>query len=113
MNEGRAIRKHVSISRRKVARLGILCVGKKVEEVKYRLSFFPQRAAREVLEAIKSAENSFLTKNANANLDLLKVKSMIVNKGPSMKRLMYRARGSADRIQKRSSHITVIVGEKK
>lgn len=111
-NEVRAIKKYVPISRRKIARIGDICKGHKVEEVKYRLSFFPQKAAKEVLETIKTAENSFMGKFPNANLENLVVKSITADKGPSMKRLMYRARGSADRIQKRSAHLTVVVGEK-
>jgi large subunit ribosomal protein L22 len=113
MSEVKVIKRYISISPRKIGRLALLCVGKKIEEVKYRLSFFPQRAAREVLETVKSAENSYIIKNPKGNLDLLRVKRVIINKGPSMKRLIYRARGSADRIQKRSSHLTVIVGEGK
>lgn len=112
MTTAKSVKKYVPISRRKVARIADLCRGKKVEEVRYRLSFFPQRAAKEVLEAIKTAESSFLGKNPNGNIERLIVKTIVADKGPSMKRLIYRARGSADRIQKRSCHIVVEVAEK-
>lgn len=111
-NQAWAIKRYVPISRRKVARIGDICKGIDVEEVKYRLSLFPQRAAREVLETVKTAENSFIGKFPNSDIGSLFVKSITADKGASMKRLMYRARGSADRIQKRSCHISVVVEEK-
>ncbi len=62
---------------------------------------------KKVLEsAIANAEH-----NDAADIDDLKVASIYVNPGPTMKRLRARARGRADRIFKRSSHITVTVTE--
>ena len=56
--------------------------------------------------AIANAEH-----NDGADIDELKVASIYVNQGPALKRLMPRARGRADRILKRMSHITVTVAE--
>ncbi len=62
---------------------------------------------KKVLEsAIANAEH-----NDAADIDDLKIASIYVNPGPTMKRLRARARGRADRIFKRSSHITVTVAE--
>lgn len=62
---------------------------------------------KKVLEsAIANAEN-----NDGADIDELKISAIQVNQGPTMKRLRPRARGRADRIIKRTSHLTVTVSE--
>jgi large subunit ribosomal protein L22 len=74
------------------------------------LTFSNKKAAaviKKVLEsAIANAEH-----NDGSDIDELKVKSIVVNQGPTMKRLRPRARGRADQILKRSSHLTVTVDE--
>ena len=59
-----------------------------------------------LLSAIANAEH-----NDGADIDELKVKSICIDVGPTMKRLRPRARGRADRIIKRTSHLTVTVEE--
>jgi large subunit ribosomal protein L22 len=74
------------------------------------LRFSNKKAAglvRKVLEsAIANAEH-----NDGADVDELRVSSVFVNEGPAQKRLRTRARGRADRILKRISHITVKVND--
>ena len=74
------------------------------------LSFSDKKGAKivkKVLEsAIANAEN-----NDGADIDELKITSVEVNQGPTMKRLRPRARGRADRIIKRTSHLIVKVSE--
>ncbi|MCG8379440.1 MAG: 50S ribosomal protein L22 [Proteobacteria bacterium] len=74
------------------------------------LAFSDKKGAavvKKVLEsAIANAEN-----NDGADIDELKISSIQVNPGPTMKRLRARARGRADRILKRTSHLTVTVSE--
>lgn len=74
------------------------------------LSFSNKKAAlviKKVLEsAIANAEH-----NDGADIDELKVKSICIDQGPTMKRLVARARGRGDRILKRTSHVTVTVAE--
>ena len=76
------------------------------------LKFSDKKAAnmiRKVVEsAIANAEN-----NNGADVDALKVKTIMVDEGPSLKRFMARAKGRGTRITKRTSHITVVVGEGK
>ncbi|WP_298445049.1 50S ribosomal protein L22 [uncultured Ferrimonas sp.] len=63
---------------------------------------------KKVLEsAIANAEH-----NEGLDIDNLKVSKIFVDEGPTMKRIMPRAKGRADRILKRSSHITVVVADK-
>lgn len=56
--------------------------------------------------AIANAEH-----NDGADIDILKIQSICVDQGPAMKRLRARARGRADRILKRTSHVTITVAE--
>tara|TARA_A100001037_G_scaffold304778_1_gene342720 strand:- start:1245 stop:1580 length:336 start_codon:yes stop_codon:yes gene_type:complete len=82
--------------------------GKPVSDALDILTFSPQKAAglvRKVVEsAIANAEN-----NEGADIDELKICEIYVNEGLTMKRIKTRAKGRADRIFKRSSHITVTV----
>jgi large subunit ribosomal protein L22 len=82
--------------------------GKPVADALDILNFSTKKGAvlvRKVLEsAIANAEN-----NEGADIDELKVSEVFVNEGMTMKRIKPRAKGRADRILKRSSHITVTV----
>jgi large subunit ribosomal protein L22 len=94
-------------SPRKVRLLADLIRGKKVEEALVRLKFADKRAAPVVEKLLRSAV-------ANASAQSLKaedlfVKEVAVNKGITMKRMMPRARGSASRINKRTSHIHIVL----
>src|SRR3954453_6205793 len=72
------------------------------------LSFTPKKAAfligKTLKSAVANAEN-----NANLKVDGLVVKEAVVGEGPSFKRIMPRARGSASRIIKRPSHIRIVL----
>ena len=84
--------------------------GKPVEEALSLLEFSNKKAAvitRQILEsAIANAEH-----NEGADVDELKVSTIFVDEGPVMKRLRARAKGRANRILKRTSHITVTVAD--
>ena len=84
--------------------------GMPVEEALNLLEFSPKKAAhivKKVLDsAIANAEN-----NEGADVDELKVSSIFVDEGMTMKRLRPRAKGRADRILKRSCHITLKVAD--
>ena len=84
--------------------------GMPVEDALTLLEFSPKKAAhivKKVLDsAIANAEN-----NEGADVDELKISSIYVDEGLTMKRLRPRAKGRADRILKRSCHITVKVAD--
>ncbi len=84
--------------------------GLPVEQALQLLQFSPKKSAhlvRKVLEsAIANAEH-----NAGADIDELKVSAVYVDQGPVLKRIKARAKGRADRIMRRTSHITVQVGD--
>jgi len=105
-----AVLKFVRLSPQKARLLADLVRGQKVDAALNTLKFSNQRAAGimlKVLEsAIANAEN-----NNGADIDELKVSEIFVDEGPVMKRIRPRAKGRADRIQKRTSHITVRVAD--
>ena len=74
------------------------------------LAFTPKKAAflinKTLKSAIANAEN-----NANLKADGLVVKEAVVGEGPTIKRFMARARGSASRILKRTSHIRIVLSD--
>lgn len=111
--ESKSTKKYVGISPRKIARLAKECVNKNLKSIKPKLSFLPQHAARELYKTLCSAEANFQVKNPNFNTDDLIVKSVLVNMGPTMKRMLPRARGSADVVKKKSAHIYVVLTDGK
>lgn len=102
--------KGAQISPQKVRLVADQIRGKDVEEALGLLEFSTKKAAhivKKVLDsAIANAEN-----NEGADVDELKVSTVFVDAGRTMKRLSPRAKGRADRILKRSCHITVKVSD--
>lgn len=102
---------HARISAQKVRLVADQIRGKNVEAALQLLSFSPRKAAsimKKVLEsAIANAEH-----NEGSDIDELKVSTVFVDEGPTMKRIRPRAKGRANRILKRTSHITVAVSDK-
>ncbi|AEO08288.1 50S ribosomal protein L22 [Buchnera aphidicola] len=98
-------------SAQKVRLIINLIRNKKVPEALNILTYTNKKAAilvKKVLEsAIANAEH-----NDGIDIDQLKIKRIFVNEGSTMKRMMPRAKGRADRILKRTSHITVIVSDR-
>ncbi|MBU1190664.1 MAG: 50S ribosomal protein L22 [Gammaproteobacteria bacterium] len=103
---------HARISPQKCRLVADQVRGLPVERALQTLMFSNKKAAsmvRKVLEsAIANAEH-----NEGADIDELKVAAIMVDEGPVMKRMHARAKGRGNRIVKRTSHITVTVGDKK
>ena len=111
VKEARATLKFARISARKVKIVADLIRGKDVDEALAIMKFTP-KASSEVLEkllksAIANAENNHEMKHEN-----LYVAEIYANQGPTLKRIRPAAKGSAVRIRKRTSHITIILREK-
>ncbi len=85
--------------------------GKKVADALNLLTFSPKKGAvlvKKVLEsAIANAEH-----NEGADIDELRISTIMVDEGTTMKRIKPRAKGRADRILKRTCHITVKVADR-
>jgi large subunit ribosomal protein L22 len=110
--QAKAIARYVRISPRKVRQVVDLIRGKQVNDALAILQFTPKGATEPVTKVLKSA-----VANAEHNLEMdadeLFVTEIFVDQGPTLKRIKPRAMGRADQIRKRTSHITVVVGEKK
>ena len=106
----RAVARDTKISPSKVRPLADMIRGRTVDEALTMLRFTPTPTARIVAKVVKSA-----AANAENNLQMtpsdLKVVTIFVDKARTLKRFRARARGRANTILKRSSHITVIVAE--
>src|SRR5712691_4801253 len=74
------------------------------------VAFSPKKAAMLISKTLKSAVAN-AENNANLRVDGLVVKEAIVGEGPTMKRMMPRARGSGSRILKRTSHIRIVLSD--
>jgi large subunit ribosomal protein L22 len=106
--EAKAQARYVRVSPRKARMVLNLIRGKEVERAREILAF----SDRNISEVIEKCLNSAV---ANAEREGLKAESLLVrttyaDEGPTLKRIRPRAKGMANRILKRSSHITIIVG---
>ena len=109
--EAKASAKYIRIAPRKVQIVCDLIRGKSVAQASAILLNTPKAASEPLLKLLKScaanAENNF-----EMNPEKLYVAKVFVGPGPILKRIMPRARGSAARINKRTSHITMVLAEK-
>ncbi len=108
--ETKAILKNAPLSAQKARLVGDQIRGQSVEKALNTLKFSSKKAAGifiKILEsAIANAEH-----NESADIDELKVTTVFVNEGATMKRFRARAKGNANHILKRTCHITVKVAE--
>jgi large subunit ribosomal protein L22 len=102
--------KHLRIAPRKVRLVADIIRNKKAEEAQMILNFTVKKAAKPMLDLVNSA-----VANAQNNLRLdpknLYISKIAVDEGPKLKRWMPRARGRAGEIQKKTSHITLVLEE--
>jgi large subunit ribosomal protein L22 len=107
--EAKAILRGVRISPQKARLVADQIRGLPVARASDLLQFSSKKAAhlirKVLLSAVSNAEN-----NEGADVDELKVGRVFVDEGPTLKRLHARAKGRGNRILKRTSHITVVVG---
>ena len=104
----RSIYRYAKISPFKVREVTRAIQGLPVSAALDLVAFSPKKAAHLIAKTLKSAVAN-AENNANLRVDGLVVKEATVGEGPTMKRLMTRARGSGSRILKRSSHIRIIL----
>lgn len=110
-DEGRAILRYARISSRKVKIVIDLIRGKALDEAYAVLRYTPKAAAAILLKLLKSAEANAINNN-DLDRNELYVAEAYANQGPTLKRIRPRARGSANRIRKRTSHITLVLRER-
>ncbi|MDP9858693.1 large subunit ribosomal protein L22 [Olsenella profusa DSM 13989] len=107
-NEVRAVARYVRMAPRKVRMVVDMVRGKGVEQALEALQFSTRAAAEPVAKAINSAVANAENNNGLRGRNLV-IKRASVDEGPTLKRIRPRAKGSASRINKRTSHITVVV----
>ncbi len=105
----RAIAKYVRISGRKVLKYGRVVNDLPYKEARAALNLVTAHGARILYSVVQSAVSNLMAKSKNIDEDTIKINEIVVNEGPTLKRWKPRARGRADRIRKRTCHISVIV----
>jgi large subunit ribosomal protein L22 len=109
--EARAVARYVRVSPRKARLVVDLIRGKSVADAAAVLKFTPRAAAEDVEKVLHSAVAN-AEKNLKIKADDLYVARTFVDEGPTLKRIRPRAQGRAFRINKRTSHITVVVKQR-
>src|SRR5258706_2928489 len=97
-------------SPRKVRLVASAIVGKRVPDALVYLSFLPKRAALPLKKLLDSALAN--AKQSGNDTNNLTINELRVDKGIVLKRMMPRALGSEDRINKRTSHVALVLGER-
>lgn len=110
-DQGKAVLTYARISSRKVKIVMDLIKNKSIDEAYGILRYTPKAASEILLKLLKSAESNAINNNG-LDRDSLYVADGFANQGPTLKRIMPRAQGRANRIRKRTSHITIVVKER-
>jgi len=96
---------------RKARLVADLIRGKDVSEAENILRFTNRRVAEPILKLLDSARANAIN-NHDMFEDTLFVKTIVVDEGPTLKRMLPRARGRADLLRKRTCHITITLEER-
>src|SRR5437867_2939141 len=110
--EGKAVVRYVRMSPRKVRIVANMIRGKSVDDALGLLQLLPKKSARVIIKLVRSAAANVEDKaKGKADIDEYVVKAVQVDHGPIIKRWLPRAMGRANRVQRRTSHITVVLDE--
>ena len=112
--EAKAVQRHLRKAPRKIRLVVDLVRGEQVDKAIKKLEFTKKGTAADVVKVIKSAAANIRDKFEEERLDddLLFIKEIYVDEGVTLKRIQPAPMGRAHRINKRSSHITVVVAKK-
>jgi len=110
--EARAVAKYIRMSPTKVRQVADLIRGKSIREALAILRYTPKGSGMPISKVVKSAVAN-AEHNYELDTDKLYITQIMIDQGPTLKRFKPRAMGRADRIRKRTSHITVVVSERK
>ena len=112
-NGYKAVTKFLIVSPYKIRPVADLIRRKPYTEALSLLENMPHKGARLIRKTMVSAAFNALNRNKRLEEDMLYVKEIMIDDGPRMRRVWFRARGRADMLLKRLCHITVVVGETK
>jgi large subunit ribosomal protein L22 len=110
-DQGIATAKFIRITPRKMKVVADLIKGQNIDDAYAILMYTPKAASPVLTKVLKSAEANAVNNNG-LNRANLYVADAYANPGPVLKRFIPRARGSASRINKRTSHVTVVLKER-
>ncbi len=105
--------KYYRTAPRKVRLVADLVRGKKLGEAMKFLMFSTKKSSRDIAKLLKSAASNAKNDFKVVDTESLYINKITVDEGPTLKRFMPRARGSASSIKKRTSHVSVVLGDKK
>ncbi|MDK9709254.1 MAG: 50S ribosomal protein L22 [Desulforhopalus sp.] len=108
--EAKAVGKYIRISPQKARLVADVVRGMGVDQAITTLRFMPKKGAGIIKKVLESAVAN-ATQDEQADVDNLFVKEIVIDGGPSLKRISPRAQGRATGIIKRTSHITVVLDE--
>ena len=110
--EATATLRYLRITPRKVRAVADLIRGKNVSAALAQLAFVEKRAAEPVAKLLRSAvANAEVASKNQVDVDRLRVKSLMVDQGPSLRRFMPRAMGRAFKVLKKTSHIALTISD--
>lgn len=109
--EIKAVLRYVRISPQKTRLVIDMIRGMDVSKAKVVLDFTPKKAAKIVKKVLSSAVANAI-ENHGIKKENLYISKIYVDQGPTLKRMKPRARGRADRIKKRTSHITIYISQR-
>jgi large subunit ribosomal protein L22 len=113
--EASAKLRYLRITPRKVRVVADLIRGKNVSQALAQLAFVEKRAAESVAKLLRSAVANAeqASKDKSLDVDSLRVKTLMVDQGPSLRRFMPRAMGRAFKVLKKTSHISLTISDEK
>ena len=111
IKEARATLNYARISSRKVRIVADLIRGKNVDEALAIVKFTP-KASSEIIEKLLKSAMANAENNHKMDINKLYVAEIYANQGPTLRRIRAAAKGSAVRIRKRTSHITIVLRER-
>ena len=110
--QARSFVRGIPMSPRKMRVVANLVRGKAVEEAVGLLDLMPKKAARLIAKAVKSAAANAEDKSGgDVSVEELRIQAIQIDGGPIAKRWMPRSMGRANRINHRTSHLTVVVSD--
>ena len=107
----RAITRFLIVSPYKIRPVADLVRRKPYTEAVALLEHMPHKGARLVRKTVVSAASNALNRDKQLVEDMLYIKEIMIDEGPRMKRVWFRARGRADMLLRRMCHITVVVDQ--
>ena len=112
MNTYSAKLSYLRIAPRKVRLVADLVRGMNLDMARHNLQFSTKRASVPILKLLDSAVSNAKDIKDNINEDRLVIKEILVNEGPKLKRFRPVSRGMSHAIEKKTSHITIVLSEK-